>query len=723
MSRGKQLLEKRDYSRALLEYRNAAKAMPRDAEAYFGMGMAAMGNGDFQNAYNALETAVALNPGHHEAKLRLAQLMASVGDPESVKAAEQSTLEELALNPNDPEMLRTLALAQLKLGNADTAVQTLEKAVVSAPKVLAPYLLLAQTNLYQGDTKAAEETLKKATAAVPDAVEPQLALARLYRSQNRNPEAETAIRRALQLDPKSGGPLRELAFLQAATGRKAEAEENFKKLSSLGVDTYKTIYGIFLFSENRQQEGVQEFERVLKSDPGNRSARTLLVSAYQAVGRSADATKLLEAALKKNHKDLEALFQRAEMFVAAKKFDDAVLDLNQLLKFKPDSAEAYYWLAKSHQGQNLALQYRQDLFKSLELNPALNGVRVELATALIAANQPKDALSVLDSPNAQPGSLAILAMRNWALWGLRDFAGMRKGIDQGLSQSRAVEFLIQDGMWRLQAGDPVKGRASLEEALKIAPGNLRAMQGVKDSYVLQRQAPMAVQKVKEYAAQQPKSPEAQEFLGFTLWGSGDRQAARTAFANAKAADPQFTHADLALVQLDAVEAKWDDASAKLKTLLASNPDNATARLWLGDIQAMRGSNAEALENFRKLIESNTANAQALNNFAYLLAEHANKPEEALKYAEKAVESAPNNPDYVDTLGWILYRKGLYGQALPKLRQAAMTGKNPVAKYHLAMAYGKAGDVQKGRTVLAEALKMNSKLPEAQMAGEILGPVK
>jgi tetratricopeptide (TPR) repeat protein len=353
----------------------------------------------------------------------------------------------------------------------------------------------------------------------------------------------------------------------------------------------------------------------------------------------------------------------------------------------------------------------------------LLSVRLELAGELISKKNAKDALAVLDgAPEGQKKSLTLLAQRNWALWSYGNLQEMRKGIDQGLSQKRSTEFLVQDGLWKLQAGNAAAARTSLEEALEINPGDVRALAGLKDAYVMLRQAPMAVQKVKEYAAREPKSPAAQEFLGFVLWASGDRAAARAAFAASKAADPKFERADLAAVQLDAVDAKWDDAAGKLNALLVTNPANSTARLWLGNIQAVRGNPSVALENFRKVLEANPDNAQALNNYAYLLAEHAQKPDEALKYAEKALEKAPDNPEYADTLGWILYRKGLYPSAISYLERAASKGK-PVANYHLAMAYAKAGDMKRGRLALDQALKQNSRLPEAKMASDVLASVK
>src|SRR5215467_13469321 len=50
LERGKSLLERRDYSRALLEFKNATQAMPKDAEPYYQAGLASLGLGDGRNA-------------------------------------------------------------------------------------------------------------------------------------------------------------------------------------------------------------------------------------------------------------------------------------------------------------------------------------------------------------------------------------------------------------------------------------------------------------------------------------------------------------------------------------------------------------------------------------------------------------------------------------------------------------------------------------------------
>jgi len=58
----------------------------------------------------------------------------------------------------------------------------------------------------------------------------------------------------------------------------------------------------------------------------------------------------------------------------------------------------------------------------------------------------------------------------------------------------------------------------------------------------------------------------------------------------------------------------------------------------------------------------------------------------------AQEAAPAEPQFSDTLGWILYKRGVYQRALALLKEsAAKLPANPEVQYHLGMAALKAGD--------------------------------
>ena len=91
---------------------------------------------------------------------------------------------------------------------------------------------------------------------------------------------------------------------------------------------------------------------------------------------------------------------------------------------------------------------------------------------------------------------------------------------------------------------------------------------------------------------------------------------------------------------------------------------------------MRGDTNGAIEHFQQVVAADPNDAQASNNLAYLLAEHRNDNDTALKFAQKAVELNPTTPEFCDTLGWILYRKGVYGTAVKYLEQADAKRKTP-----------------------------------------------
>src|SRR5262249_23951588 len=71
LKRGEALLTKKDYPRAMLEFRNAAAAVPKDAEPYFRIELVYLESGDLRSAIRAFQKAIELNPQHKEAQLKL----------------------------------------------------------------------------------------------------------------------------------------------------------------------------------------------------------------------------------------------------------------------------------------------------------------------------------------------------------------------------------------------------------------------------------------------------------------------------------------------------------------------------------------------------------------------------------------------------------------------------------------------------------------------------
>lgn len=718
---GKQLLRKHDISRAILQFRNAVKATPGDADVYYQLGEAYTASKDIMAALGSYQKALSLDSKHAGARLRLAEIMSVSGDPDAVKDAVTRLDELLKDAEATPEMLNTLAYAELRLGNTQGATETLHRVLTKSPGELGASALLAGASLLNQDTKKAEEILLKVCSEQPRSTEAHRLLGSFYIDQKRPAEAEAQFQAALAIDPNNGPALMELAKLQVSQKRNDEADATLQRLAKL--DGYHAVHAVFLFQQGRREESIRELETLTKQNPDDRTMRSDLVVAYRASGRAADADRILAQALKVNPKDTDALLQRGEIAIGMKNYALAESDLNLVLSIRQVDPEVHYLLAKLNEAKGAPLTYRQELFEALRLNPNLLVVRLELARSLTETKPgARTALDLLDTaPASQRDSLPVIVQRNWALWRLEEWAAMKEGIDRGLAQGRSTDLLIQFGLWKLNAGDSAGAKGLIEEALRLDPTDLRAVQALSKTYLAQKDSAMALKAGQQYASEQPKSAAAQDFLGMIFMAARDLKSARKAFEAERKADPASVSADLRLTQVDVAENNFQDARTRLQSVLGTNENNETARLWLGNIEEVLGHHDSAIEHFRKVVASDPENAQASNNLAYLLSEYANKPDEALKYAEKAVNLSPQKAIYADTLGWTLYRKGLYSPAIPYLERAAADKAGDVAwKYHLAMAYAKSGDINRGKVALANALKTNPNVPEAKTAKELLG---
>ena len=720
MASAKKLLEKKMYRRAALELKNALKTAPRDAELYYQLGVTDLGSSDIQEAALSLKRAIELDPKHVAARLKLAQLLASSSDPELLQEANKRLASVLEDNADNIDALDALALTELKLGKLNEGIGRLSAALKKSPENVTSSVLLAEALMAQHDLKGAENALKGACERNPASPGPAVTLARFYMRLNRLAEAEGQLRHALTLAPQDLATQGNLAMLLNQQGRVQEAEPMLRGLSRVQDPNYSALLGMFLFEHGRQGEAVHEFERLNRVDPAERAARTRLVAVYRSLNRGRDAERVLSDALKKNPTDLDALLQRSELYIGAKDFARAEADLNAVLHYRPTSGEAHFILAAVRQAQGAALLQRQELGQAIQLNPYLLAARLQFAQLLIEAKDSKTAVTILDeAPSAQKTMLAFIIQRNWALWSAGSLDEMRKGIDAGLKLQRLPDLLIQDGLWKLSQRDYAGARISLEEALNLNPQDLRALDVLRQSYLAQKQPAQAIQKVKEFAAKAPKSAPVQQFLGSVLAVSGNLPEARAALVAATKEDPKFVPAYLSLVQLDIAEKRWGDAEARLQDLLPISNSDPLPHIWLGNISATKGDNARALKYYQDALAADPNNTQALNNLAYLTSEFGNNPNAALRYAQKARELAPGMPQYADTLGWILYRKGLYDGAVKALQQSGSYEGDIVWKYHLAMAYAKAGNIAEGRAVLNAALKRNPNVPEAEMAKQII----
>jgi putative PEP-CTERM system TPR-repeat lipoprotein len=140
------------------------------------------------------------------------------------------------------------------------------------------------------------------------------------------------------------------------------------------------------------------------------------------------------------------------------------------------------------------------------------------------------------------------------------------------------------------------------------------------------------------------------------------------------------------------------------TYLETDPASIEARLMLAQVYQRTDRPAPAIEQYETVVREAPDNAIALNNLAWLYYEKDDNRAEAT--AAKAYELASDNPDIVDTYGWISLENGKTEEALALLREAVSKSSKPgnaEIRYHLAVALARTGEAEEAKSILEELL--------------------
>jgi Flp pilus assembly protein TadD len=144
------------------------------------------------------------------------------------------------------------------------------------------------------------------------------------------------------------------------------------------------------------------------------------------------------------------------------------------------------------------------------------------------------------------------------------------------------------------------------------------------------------------------------------------------------------------------------AIEQLEAVLSRDPKNTRA-LMLSALVYEKFHNLPKEREVRKASSVDPDFAPALNNLAYLHLERLNDLNKAYELAWKARSLLSSDPAVADTLGWALYKRGDYQQALALLQESAQNlPTNPEIQFHLGMATYMMDRMDEARTAFRQA---------------------
>lgn len=147
----------------------------------------------------------------------------------------------------------------------------------------------------------------------------------------------------------------------------------------------------------------------------------------------------------------------------------------------------------------------------------------------------------------------------------------------------------------------------------------------------------------------------------------------------------------------------DASLAILNQGLSEFPDSSSllySRSMLGEEMG----DLVVMENdLRTILAKDPDNATALNALGYTLANHTDRHVEARDLIARALVLQPGEPAILDSMGWVLYRQGEYEESIKYLRQAYDKFPDPEVAAHLGEVLWVSGDEKAAMEIWQSAL--------------------
>jgi len=754
IARGEEYLQKRKFQEAVMEFRAAADIDKDSAQAHWGLARAFENLGQFNEALEELRKTAELAPDNLDAKTKLGNYFLLVQPPMITET--EKILEEIFVrdaNFIEGHILKASLFATQNKPEKEV-LDILNQAIALNPNRTESYISLARFFMKQDKSAEAETAIQKSISVNPNVALGLIEYGRFLVFANRSNEAEAQFKKATEVEPKNFEAREAIAEYYVAEKQFDKAEIAYKDLVQIQENSPESRVELanFYATVGRRDEAVALFNQILTESPEYVRARYRLGEIYLDQKETAKVNEQIEALLKINDKDAEALLLRARLSLQDSKAEDAVKDLEEILKKLPSHRDALFFMTEARLALGQTDQARAFIGDLEKYHPNYLKTRLLKIQAAFADNDAENAFRLANELyETSKGIVAGAAVMSQEITELR------------------IRALSARGLANLQLGKLTEAKADLQEVLKNAPKSSSAMVNVAKAFIAeknyvealkfyenalladnknfdalsgaisvmnrQKQFVQAHAKVDEFLGKNADRKDVSAALYYlksdVFIAEKNNDSAEAELKKAMVADENYLPAYSAYASLLIAKNQTDSAIEQYKTAVAKKPSAALYTL-IGMLEESRNNSSEAEKNYRRALEITPETPIAANNLAWLIADGGQgNLDEALRLAQSSVNRNTNVAGYYDTLGWVYFKKGLYSPAVEQLKKAVAldeaeakrTGAtpNPAYRLRLGTALASSGDKLSARkeveTSLANEQSLSQK--EAQDAKSLL----
>jgi len=416
---------------------------------------------------------------------------------------------------------------------------------------------------------------------------------------------------------------------------------------------------------------VSAFSRLVELQPANPEFLALLALEYVASGDAEKALEIFQRMLSLDPADEQTRAQVLLLEIKLRHYHDAIETLSAMIE---DGEEK----------DRLKLTLGELYLQTGQTDQAVKTYR-----EIIAAN-----------PRFVPAWLALLELsvqsgaKETFLGDLRAFYDTI-GIKYEQKMSLAELFYVRSSKDSTYQ-NPL--RVMIAEIERRHPVELSTML-IRGRLLLREKNPTeAKREFRAALRKDPSSIEAWEELVSALLAENNYSEAMRAVASAKSNASASRMRLLVLEGFAAFQSgRTETAVAHLEKALRLKQPEKERWLYLQAASTLAmsydklGQTEKSIDMYRRILFLEPGSTLAMNNLAYMLAIQGRELETAKTLATKAVADEPDNPVYLDTLGWVLFRLGAWQEALVHLEKAASLAPHEVEIIgHLIDVYEKLG---------------------------------
>jgi len=420
---------------------------------------------------------------------------------------------------------------------------------------------------------------------------------------------------------------------------------------------------------------------LVNQEPGWQDGPLMLVEAFAGAGRGKEAITWLEERTEDDPRLLPAL---ADFYERERRWSDAASAYARAVQRAPRNADlkTRYAAALLNAGGHDNVATARDALKEVT-----GGTRSPEARPLYLLSQAQRRLG--ESADAEASARKVIQLNAKSPWGYYALAEALEGrhayqtvVDEiapvvaeyrgkpGDGSFDVTVLLPHLGFAYQELGQYDKAIATFEEARKLSPEDPAVAGYLVEANIAGKKYAAAVDTAKAALTQNPDDLRLLRLEAQALKHTGkvDQGLSLLEEALKKHGDEPLAYISLAQGYSDAD--RHDQAVKVLQEAQTKFPADDQVAFELGAVFDKAKKFADAESTFRSVLARDPENATALNYLGYMLAERGERLDESVGYLKKALELEPDNGSFLDSLGWAYFKSDKLDLAETNLKRAA-----------------------------------------------------